>query len=115
MTTEHPFRTAVMEVIADNDQRIDLQIKLGLTPRFAGDAEKAIVRAAMLQLADMANEELDFASVMTAFQIAFASAIASVCANVAANLHAFDEVDLTDELATRVKRSAIKAANGAVG
>jgi hypothetical protein len=109
--TEHPFRASMRDALANNDKRIDLGVALGLTPRFAGEVQKAIMRAAMEQLADMAEQEVDFASIMTSFQLAFASAIATVCSNVAWNMEeACDVVSLTDRLTQKVMRSALKAA-----
>jgi hypothetical protein len=108
--TEHPFRASMRVALADNDRRIDLQVALGLTPRFAGEVQKAIMHTAMEQLADMAEQAVDFASIMTAFQLAFASAMATDCSNVAYNMEeSGDVVSLTDRLAQKVKRSALKA------
>jgi hypothetical protein len=82
MTTLTPAREAVARAMVQVMVKIEESVANG-TPRHCAECSKAVIEAAMMQFADMADQRVEFSSATASFEMGFANAIMSVISTMA--------------------------------
>jgi hypothetical protein len=77
-------REAIMRALEQVNIMCDASVDHGL-PKHAAECSRAMVTAAMLQLADQSDQMIRVADSLASFQLAFANAITSVAGTLAAS------------------------------
>jgi hypothetical protein len=104
MTTLTPAREAVARAMVQVTIKCEESVANG-TPRHSAECSKALIEAAMMQFADMADQRIEFSSAMASFEMGFANAIMSVVSTMAKKNQLRPEIlvlDFTLALMTRI-------------